>query len=143
MKKLPIIIISILLVMAVAFFGLWQHEKQSQADILALCQSGGSFALTSFQEYQENGSEGAYWQAVSDFRVFEQAYYMLVEGTNKATNYSVCNEVYGFLVFNPERSQEHIEEIIDVMKILAKDATDENGFVKMSSLRNTLDPKLN
>lgn len=124
--------------MAVAFFGLWQHEKQSQADILALCRSGASFALAGFQEYQENGSEGAYWQAVSDFRVFEQSYYMLVEGTNRASNYTFCNEVYGSLVLNPERSQEHIEEIVDVMKILANDVMDGNGYTKMPSLRNTL-----
>ena len=60
------------------------------------------------------------------------------EDTNKSTNYIFCNEVYGSLVLSPELSQTHIADIVYVMKILSENVMDENGYVRMSELRNML-----
>ena len=62
----------------------------------------------------------------------------MTEGTNKGVNYTFCNEVYGCLVLNPEGSQSYISEIIEIMSILSADAEDENGYIRMSELRNSL-----
>ena len=62
----------------------------------------------------------------------------LTEDTNKTTNRIFCNEVYGSLVLSPELSQAHISDIVYVMKILSENVMDENGYVRMLELRNTL-----
>lgn len=65
-------------------------------------------------------------------------YGLLTEDTNKSTNRIFCNEVYGSLVLSPELSQAHISDIVYVMKILSENVMDENGYVRMLELRNTL-----
>lgn len=62
----------------------------------------------------------------------------MTEDTNKSTNRIFCNEVYGSLVLSPELSQAHISDIVYVMKILSENVMDENGYVRMLELRNTL-----
>lgn len=42
------------------------------------------------------------------------------------------------LVLSPELSQAHISDIVYVMKILSENVMDENGYVRMLELRNTL-----
>ena len=138
MKKLLIFALILCLALTVVFGVLWQTAHRDNSDVLTLAQAGAVGSLDSFKSYQENGYESDYWQAVADFRAFEQAYYLLVQGTNKASNYIFCNEVYGELLIHPERCQTHMEEIIETMMILADDVTDENGHMQMSSLRNTL-----
>ena len=137
-NKLLIGVLVVFLVLAVVFFALWQTARRDNSDVLTLAQAGAAGSLDSFKAYRERGDEADYWQAVADFRAFEQAYYLLVQGTNKSSNYIFCNEVYSELVIHPERCQEHIDEIIETMTILAADVTDENGYMRMSSLRNTL-----
>jgi len=137
-KRLLIIIIVCLLATTVIFFGLWQQEKNNQAEMTSLCQASAASATNFFSNYQANGVDSDYWHAVAEFRVFEQSYGMLAEGTNKQANYTFSNEVYGYLVLYPERSKKHIDEIIDVMAIIAKDVTDGAGFVRMADLRNNI-----
>ena len=95
-------------------------------------------AYTSFSAYQESGNDGDYWQGVAAFYAFQEAYGLLTEDTNKSTNRIFCNEVYGSLVLSPELSQAHISDIVYVMKILSENVMDENGYVRMLELRNTL-----
>ena len=66
------------------------------------------------------------------------AYHMLVEDTNKAPNFIFCNEVYGSLVLEPEKSRKHMEEIVAVMEILAADVEDDTGYARMDELRHRL-----
>ena len=63
---------------------------------------------------------------------------MLVEGTNKATNFTFCNEVCGSLVLAPEKSQEKIDDIVDVMEILSANVEDDAGYARMDELRHRL-----
>lgn len=62
----------------------------------------------------------------------------MTEDTNKSANRIFCNEVYGSLVLSPELSQAHISDILHVMKILSENVMGENGYVRMSELRNML-----
>ncbi len=138
-KRLQIILIVCLAITTLIFAFLWQNEKNSKDDLLLLAQASANDAYANFVKYQENGHESNYWSGVSAFRSFEQAYYLLTENTNKTVNYTFCNEVFGLLVIHPEKCQDHMDNIIATMYILANDVEDENGHLKMSELRNTLE----
>ncbi len=137
-KRLEVFIIICLAISTLVFALLWQNQKSNKDDIRALAQASAAEACARFTEYQTNGFESSYWYGVSAFHTFQQAYYFLTEGTNKGVNYTFCNEVYGCLVLNPEGSQSYISEIIEIMSILSADAEDENGYIRMSELRNSL-----
>ena len=47
--------------------------------------------------------------------------------------------VYGGLLITPERAREHLPEILDAMRLLAADVTDENAFVHLSELSSVLE----
>jgi hypothetical protein len=141
-KKLPIILSVCLFITTVVFFGLWQREKQAQEDIINLCRASAASAVTSFSEFKEFGHESSYWAGLSDFRVFQQAYYFLVEGTNDVANYTFCNDVYGHLLLSPMISQNNIDEVISVMKVVANDLTDPNGIRQMADLRNNMQEQM-
>ena len=137
-KKLPIILSICLLVTTAVFFGLWQTERQDQTDLINLCKTSADSSAKLFSEFKELGHESSYWAGVSDFRAFQQAYYLLVEGTNEVANYTFCNEVYGHLLLSPATSQNHIDEVISIMKATANDVTDPNGVRRMADLRNNM-----
>ena len=138
MKKIQITATAIALMLAATFLVLWIHEKNNQTDTMLLCQSSASAATARFVEYKETGDESYYWAAISEFRAFQRAYWLLVEDTNKSSNYTFLNEVYTSLIFESEASRKHIEEIISVMSIIANDINDPSGFSRMADLRNNI-----
>lgn len=139
MKKTILIILIIVLVIAVLLLlGLHGMSLHDDSDILLLAQYGAREAYTSFTDFKNNGEESDYLNGVASFYLFQQSYYLLVEETNKSANYIFCNEVYGSLILSPEQAKLHISEILEVMKILADNVRDENGYVKMAELRNIL-----
>ena len=137
-KSIAFILIAILSLSAIIFCVLWQHTVHDQSDFTTFAQAEANKAYTSFLAYQESGDDGYYWQGVAAFYAFQEAYGLLTEDTNKSTNHIFCNEVYGSLVLSPELSQAHISDIVYVMKILSENVMDENGYVQMLELRNTL-----
>ena len=123
------------------YFGLCialAKSKNNKDDIRALAQASAADACIQFTKYQMNGYKSSYWYGVAAFRSFQHAYHSLAEGTNQAVNYTFCNEIYGYLVLSPEISQSYISEIIETMSILSSDVEDENGYIRMSELRNSL-----
>ena len=137
-KSIAFILIAALSLLAIIFCVLWQHTVHNQTDFTTFAQAEANKAYTSFSTYQESGDDGDYWQGVAAFYAFQEAYGLLTEDTNKSTNRIFCNEVYSSLVLSPELSQTHIADIVYVMKILSENVMDENGYVRMSELRNTL-----
>ena len=137
-KRFEAFLIVCLSISTLIFALLWQSQRNNKDDIRALAQASAADACIQFTEYQTDGCESSYWYGVAAFRSFQQAYHSLTEGTNKAANYTFCNEVYGYLVLSPEISQSYISEIIETMSILSLDVEDENGHIKMSELRNSL-----
>ncbi len=138
-KRIQMILMICLTISTLVFAFLWQSEKNNQDDLLLLAQASAKDAYTQFAEYQESGRQSNYWNGVAAFRAFEQAYYLLTEDTNQSHNYLFCNEVYGALVVKPEKCQNHMEALCNVMKILAHDVESENGHLKMLELRNALE----
>lgn len=51
----------------------------------------------------------------------------------------LCSAVYGGLLITPERAREHLPEILDTIRLLAADVTDENAFVHLSELSSALE----
>ena len=138
-KRISLVLIVCLAVLALIFGLLWQNARNNSDDVRMLAQSSAASAYAQFVEYQDKGYESSYWYGVAEFRSFEQAYHLLTENTQKASNYVFCNEVYGYLVLTPESGMAHISEIVEVMEILAQDVEDENGYIRMSELRNILE----
>mgnify|MGYP004666017541 CR=1 FL=1 len=139
-RNITSIIMVVLSLLAMIFCVLWQHTVHNQSGFTAFAQAEATKAYTCFSAYQERGEDGDYWQGVAAFYAFQEAYGLLTEDTGKSANRVFCNEVYGSLVLYPERSQAHISDIVCVMKILSENVMDENGYVRMSELRNTLNP---
>ena len=137
-RNITSIIMVVLSLLAMIFCVLWQHTVHDQSDFTTFAQAEANKAYTSFLAYQESGDDGDYWPGVAAFYAFQEAYGLLTEDTNKSTNHIFCNEVYGSLVLSPELSQAHISDIVYVMKILSENVMDENGYVQMLELRNTL-----
>lgn len=137
-KRLEIALSVFLIISIILLIALWGSAKHSKDDVRRLAQAGATDAYSNFLEYQTTGDESHYWYGVAGFRSFEQAYHLLTEGTNKSPNYTFCNEVYGYLVLFPEKCQNHIPEITEVMAVLASDVEDENGYIRMAELRNTM-----
>lgn len=131
-------LIACLSISTIVFGLLWQKERTDKSDYLLMAQAGAADAVTQFSEYQKTGEDNYYWHGVASFRAFEQAYYSFVEGTNKSSNYSISNDVFGSLVLFPEKCQPKISEIIEVMKVIASDVEDRRGFILMENLRNSL-----
>ena len=52
---------------------------------------------------------------------------------------ALCSAVYGGLLITPERAREHLPEILDAMRLLAADVTDENAFVHLAELSSALE----
>ena len=120
-------------------FGVLQgRELGRKEDIRQMAQAGAANSYEQFVEYQTKGYRSSYWYGVAEFRAFQTAYHMLTEGTNKAANYTFCNEVYGSLVLEPEKSQENIDDIVAVMEILSANVEDDTGYARMGDLLHRL-----
>ena len=137
-KNITLILLICFILSTLAFGILWVKERNSQAAALLIARSSANDAYNSFKMYKNTGDESYYCYGVSAFRSFQQAYYLLVENTNKSTNYVFCNQIYGSLVLFPDRSQEHITELLQITELLSNNAKDENAYILMSNLRNVI-----
>ncbi len=137
-KHIQSVIIVILCITVIVFGGLWQNARNDLSDIEQLAQYGAYNACAKFMDFEKSEDESDYWSGVSNFHTFQTSYFLLVEDTNKRSNFTFCNEVYGKLTNKPEETQQYISEIIEVMQILSEDVSDENGYMKMFELGNLL-----
>ena len=137
-KQIYRIMIAALLLAAVAFCVLWQRALHDTSNVVAIAQAGAAEAYRQFEAYQEEGRDGDYWAGVAAYSSFQRAYGSLALNRDKSANYAFCNEVYGSLLYSPERSKERISELVDVMKLLSENVLDERAYSRMSELRNEL-----
>ena len=137
MRKNLTAVLMIGLAMSTAIFAfLWSAERNSRDDVRELAQSAAVHACTQFASYQNSGDIGRYWEGVSAFWAFAQAYRAAFQDTNGATNALICNAVYGYLVDGPEINQPHIPDLVRILEALSKDIEDLSGHAQMLSLRN-------
>ena len=62
----------------------------------------------------------------------------MFQGTNSSSNYLICDEVYGYLIGEPEKSHTHIADIVNIMELFSQDIEDLNGHAQILNLRNAL-----
>lgn len=137
-KRWYIPLLAACIVCGVIFGVLQGRELGRKEAIRQMAQTSAASACEEFAEYQRKGHDSNYWYGVAEFRAFQMAYHMLTEGTNKAANYTFCNEVYGSLVLEPEKSRKHMEEIVAGMEILSANVEDDAGYARMGDLRHRL-----
>lgn len=137
-KNIFMILLIVLALAAVTFCVLWQDALHDKSDLEAFAQAAANEAYTYFLDFQEKGYNSDYWGGVAAFHAFQGAYRLLTEGTAQSENLVFCNEVYGSLLLSPEQAKAHISDVIAVMEILSENGRDENGFLRMSELRNVL-----
>jgi hypothetical protein len=139
MKKIVSTILIICLAISTFTFAfLWNAEKSSRDDMQELAQAAAFSAYNSFVQYYTSGNVARYWDGVASFYTFQQAYRSAFNGTDRADNYLICNEVYGYLIAEPEISQKHIRDIVITMEYLSEDINDTNGHRNMLNLLNAL-----
>lgn len=138
-ERISLICLLTAVLAAVVFCALWQSAAQDRSALRALAQSGAAEAYALFSDFQEKGYDSDYWGGVAAFHAFQQAYTSLTDGTVKAANRPLCSAVYGGLLITPERAREHLPEILDAMRLLAADVTDENAFVHLAELSSALE----
>lgn len=63
---------------------------------------------------------------------------LLVQGTNKETNYIVCNDIYGSMISNPDKCKDNIDEIVSALKHLGEDVESITAHDRLLELCNTL-----
>ncbi len=126
-------------ILATVFFALWQNEKNDMTDMTLLARSSVQNALDCFEEYRTTGSESAWWDAVANFKTYKQAYLFLVRDTANEGDYVDCNAVYGAFLLDTTDAKAHIDDIIEVMSLLAEDIYHENGHMKMANLKHLLE----
>lgn len=139
MKKIALPVLTVCFALAALVFAyLWYVEKSNDSDLKQLAQASATDAYTQFSSYQTNGNDSDYWSGVASFRSLEQAYVLLVQDTNKETNYLICNDVYGSMISNPDKCKDNIDEIVSALEYLSEDVESITAHDRMLELRNTL-----
>lgn len=135
-KNIAASLIICLAVSTVTFAILWIAEKNSKDDMKEFAQAQAIHAYTHFAAYRDNGDMDRYWYGVASFFAFEEAYRSVFQGTNQSSNYLILDEVYGYLIGDPEKSQTYVADIVEIMELFSKDIEDLNGHARMLDLRN-------
>lgn len=137
-KQISAILIICLAVSTLIFAFLWNAEKNSRSDVQELAQAAAVEAYQNFVQYQTQGQIARYWDGVASFHTFQQAYRSAFNGTKAIHSALICDDVYGYLIAEPEKSQEHIDALVITMEHLSKDIEDTNGHGDMLNLLNAL-----
>ena len=139
MKKIALPALTVCFALtALVFAYLWYAEKGNESDIRQLAQTSATDAYTQFSIYQTNGDDTDYWSGVASFRSFEQAYMLLVQGSNKEVNYLVCNDIYGCMISKPDKCKGSIDEIVSAIELLCEDIESIAAHDRLLELRNAL-----
>lgn len=140
-KRIPAILAVCFAISTVVFAFLWNTERKSRDDMKEFAQAQAVDAYSQFAAYQDSGDANRYWCGVASFYAFQQGYISAFNGTNRSINYLICNEVYSYLVGEPEVSRTYIAELVGIMGLLSKDIENLSGHAQMLELRNALNAR--
>lgn len=139
MKNRVLIILMVIIALTAGIFcALWQSTAHDRSELKTLAQSNAAEAYERFSDFQNRGDDSDYWGGVAAFRVFQQSYTVLSDGENQ-TNRTWSEEIYGLLLLSPEEMKPHISDCAEIMQMLSEDITNENAFLRMSQLCNTIE----
>lgn len=123
------------------FFGLWQHEKNSDAELVLIATSSVNESLIAFNEYLSNSHDTSYISGVAAFDSFQKAVFSLVDKNPQSISYSnhlLINNTCADLIFSEKKSKENIKLFIEVLTMLSKNINDPNAYARMENFNNII-----
>jgi len=137
MKKYRILLACIS-VIAVIFAVLWYAEKNDDSDLYEIAHAGVHSSLEAFRKYAETGSESDYINGLADYNLFLSMVFRLEDSEmNKCK--TDCNRLYGSMIITPEKVQENIDALINILEMLDADLNNPNAYLRMNELNNLLE----
>lgn len=133
-KRIPAMLAVVMAIAAAVFCALWIGARSGESELYRLAESGANEAYTRFSDYRESGADEDYRGGVAGFRVFQEAYTLLSDEAD-STERLVLNDVYGGLLISPELSGEHIDELIEIMRLFSEDVRDIAAFQRLADFR--------
>ena len=137
MKKSHWVVGTLIILLVVLCFALWQQKNAEIAKMESLCEGSAGRALEYFKEYKSQGNDADYIKGVAEFRSFMTAYLYLNNNTANA-EYTWCNAIYGYMVLHPEEVQGDVQGLIEALEYLSTDYDDMNGFHLINTYSNEL-----
>lgn len=142
--KLTAVLLAVFVTASAVFGWLWQQERRDHAEVERLCAASANYSFESFRDYRDRGGEGNYWSAVADFRAFQQSLKVLIDAKAapshiSSAEYTVCNQIYGFLLLEPARAELHIGELVELMAALSRDIYNVQAYQHLYELRSLLE----
>lgn len=116
---------------------LWIREKNDRSDMEQFAAQAAYAAKDSFANFVHYGTEGYYWQGVAEYRRFMQTYLVLHDGVGSG-EYAFLNELYAYLIWEPERVHPYMEELRRAMRLLNEDVYDYNAYLEIVKLNNLI-----
>jgi len=137
MKKYRILLACISII-AVIFAVLWYAEKNDDSDLYEIAHAGVHSSLEAFRRYAETGSESDYINGLADYNLFLSMVFRLEDSEmNKCK--TDCNRLYGSMIITPEKVQENIDALINILEMLDADLNNPNAYLRMNELNNLLE----
>ena len=142
-RLMPLLLAAFVIVSA-ALGWLWQRERQDNSQVERLCAVSANHSFESFRDYRDRGGEANYWSGVADFRAFQQSLKVLIDEETapshvSSADYTVCNQIYGYLILDPARAETHIGELVELMAALSRDIYNVQAYQRLYELRNLLE----
>lgn len=143
-QKLLCVLLALFLITTAVLGWLLYREQNDYQELELLCSASAYQCCSSLRSYQERGSDGDYWLAVADFRTFQQTLKVLIAeeaaGPHvSSSDYAVCNQIYGFMIHEPERVQRYLNELIAVVDSLSGDIYGISAYQRLYELRSLLE----
>ena len=137
MKKYRILLACISII-AVIFAVLWYFAKNDDSDLYEIAHAGVHSSLEAFRRYAETGSESDYINGLADYNLFLSMAFRLEDSEmNKCK--TDCNRLYGSMIIAPEKVQENIDALINILEMLDADIDNPNAYLRMNELNNLLE----
>ena len=137
MKKYRILLACISII-AVIFAVLLYLAKNDDSDLYEIAHAGVHSSLEAFCRYAETGSESDYINGLADYNLFLSMVFRL--GDSYAYQFKLdCNRLYGSMIIAPEKVQENIDALINILEMLDADLNNPNAYLRMNELNNLLE----
>ena len=138
-KKIPYIIIIAFALIAVAFAGLWVHERNEKVELMELlCENSVQQAYEHFTAYEKIEADEDYWYGVSEYNSFMKAYILLYD-EEQQPNRIEFNRTYGSMVLKAEKVRKNMNQLLDALTLLSEDIYDPNAIIKLNEFNNAIE----
>lgn len=142
--RLTAVLLAVFLAASVVLGWLWIREARDHSALEGLCAASANSAFENLRDCRDGGGEGDYWSGVADLRAFQQSLKVLIDEKAvpshiSSAEYTVCDQIYGFLVLEPETARENLPALVEIMAALSRDIYSVQAYQRLYELRNLLE----